>query len=566
MHIRLKKDTAEQIGVKQLEVYGLTELGWRWDWREVDLATLTTKQFTGLYTLLEKHTTLRGVQTALWDMRIWKKAQDDPDQWARDARQMASLLKAYFHKTPGHRIFRQEDDGLWYCYYLNQISYVEKHVTRDYVSPAHVVLELGYEEMGGRKVETLTLYDDDCKKQTPGKIMAAHRITPETPELRAQYVSDSAKYRALYQQVGLQLETWGTGTDDLDGNKDDERSSWYWSTTNSYVLGSQEEPGRAVVDVFFEGEPQKERKQLSINEKFWETKSVIRKDDDDDEPIDDSSDAASDIEIPVHPVLATFDLKRHLRLRVHVSNCEVHAYDKHLAEKLVLRRDLKDLVSVLIEHKSGGFQDIIKGKSGGAVVMLAGPPGTGKTLTAEVYAESEERALYSVQCSQLGTKPDDLEDALLKCFTRCKRWNAVMLLDEADVYIHTRGQSLNQNAIVGVFLRVLEYQDAVLFLTTNRPEDVDDAVASRCVARLVYTVPSPEDQALIWKILAGSSGAKLADKVIVEIVKANPRLSGRDVKNLLKLAMLTSKGAPITAKMVEFVKQFKPTVDQLHTD
>ena len=97
-----------------------------------------------------------------------------------------------------------------------------------------------------------------------------------------------------------------------------------------------------------------------------------------------------------------------------------------------------------------------------------------------------QRPLYSVQCSQLGLEPADLERELLKIFTRAARWNAILLLDEADVYIHRRGSDIQQNAIVGVFLRVLEYYSGVMFLTTNRAELVDDAIASRCLARIDY--------------------------------------------------------------------------------
>jgi len=206
----------------------------------------------------------------------------------------------------------------------------------------------------------------------------------------------------------------------------------------------------------------------------------------------------------------------------------------------------------------------VHGKAGGAVVLLAGPPGTGKTLTAEVYAEAEGRALYSIQCSQLGTDPDELEDELLKVFARSKRWNAVMLLDEADVYVHERGNDLQQNAIVGVFLRVLEYQDSVLFLTTNRPDDVDDAIASRCIARLTYAIPTGPEQKRIWEVLADASGLPDGQLDVAGIVAAHPTLSGRDVKNLLKLARLINPER-IDAETIRFVQQFKPTKGQAAT-
>ena len=40
---------------------------------------------------------------------------------------------------------------------------------------------------------------------------------------------------------------------------------------------------------------------------------------------------------------------------------------------------------------------------------------------------------------------------------RAQRWGAVMLIDEADVYIKRRDDDITMNAVVGVFLRVLEY-------------------------------------------------------------------------------------------------------------
>ena len=148
---------------------------------------------------------------------------------------------------------------------------------------------------------------------------------------------------------------------------------------------------------------------------------------------------------------------------------------------------------------------------------------------------------------------------LLKVFRRARRWNAILILDEADVYVRQRGHNLKQNAIVGVFLRVLEYQGSILFLTTNRPEDVDDAIASRCVARLFYDYPTVEEQKKIWRVLASATKATISDKTIADIGKKNPKLSGRDVKNLLKLSMMVKKGKEIDAATVEFVKQFKPT-------
>jgi AAA+ superfamily predicted ATPase len=239
-----------------------------------------------------------------------------------------------------------------------------------------------------------------------------------------------------------------------------------------------------------------------------------------------------------------------------------YKYRTDLAEKLILPTEVRHLVDLLVSHR-GTFNDIIGGKGGGAIILCAGLPGTGKTLTSEVYSEAMCRPLYSVQCSQLGLSPDELEKQLMIVFARAVRWNAILLLDEADVYVAARGRDLQQNAIVGVFLRVLEYYAGVMFLTTNRADLVDDAIASRCLARIDYRVPTPENQKRIWRTLADSAGVKLDDVEIDKIATKFPELSGRDVKNLLKLGSMVSvaDGTPITESTITFVKQFKPTTD-----
>lgn len=573
MRIKVRKELAELMGLKTLEKFGFTEMSWTHrEAQQCDLALLSSKQLDELEEIATKlhgkHGTTgvaKGVVHIMHNIQVWRRAIKGSDhQKARTALQMASFLKLYLQKVPGHRIYEQNGE-LWLPYYVESIAYHEKVSTRDGVIPAYVSIRLVYEELGGRDKYIITESEPELRGISAPMLLANHDLHIETPEMRATYIHEREKFMDLQPQVGLQLEMMGTGTDDLDGNDDDDHS-WRWTPT-IYALGTAAERSRAVVDVFNE-KPKSENSRedkITVDPMFWDRKSVST-DDDDDDGVDYDDDGRRVVEIPIHPFLAVFDLQRHLRLRVHISNVEVHEYDRHLSDKLVLPEHLKALVSLLIEHRSGGFQDIIKGKSGGAVVLLAGAPGTGKTLTAEVYAEAEGRALYSVQCSQLGVKPEELEAELLKCFMRCGRWNAVMLLDEADVYVHTRGNDLQQNAVVGVFLRVLEYQSAVLFLTTNRADDVDDAIASRCIAKLDYTIPSASDEGKIWAILAESSGVKLSASTIKEIIKAHPALSGRDVKNLLKLAMLQSKGEAITPKSIDFVRQFKPTKDIVPAD
>ena len=68
-----------------------------------------------------------------------------------------------------------------------------------------------------------------------------------------------------------------------------------------------------------------------------------------------------------------------------------------------------------------------------------------------------------------GETADDVESRLEEHFQLAHRWGCILLLDEADVFLEARSKTdLKRNAIVSVFLRLLEFYPGILFLTTNR--------------------------------------------------------------------------------------------------
>jgi hypothetical protein len=59
-----------------------------------------------------------------------------------------------------------------------------------------------------------------------------------------------------------------------------------------------------------------------------------------------------------------------------------------------------------------------------------------------------------------------LQHALIR--RRMTDIDLVLLLDEADVFMQSRdSKSLERNKLVAIFLRLLEYFEGILFLTTN---------------------------------------------------------------------------------------------------
>jgi SpoVK/Ycf46/Vps4 family AAA+-type ATPase len=212
-----------------------------------------------------------------------------------------------------------------------------------------------------------------------------------------------------------------------------------------------------------------------------------------------------------------------------------YEYRPQLKQKLVLPPSQTELIDILTAEMDVLQDDVIKGKGGGTTVLCAGPPGVGKTLTAEIYAEVTGRPLYRVHSGQLGLSVGAMEVALKEALTRAQRWGAVMLIDEADVYIRKRSDDIAANAVVGVFLRVLEYFDGLLFLTTNRIDDIDDAIVSRCIALIRYQSPDQVARERIWHVMAEQFALALSPSLVVTLAATWPRASGRDIKALARL-------------------------------
>jgi hypothetical protein len=577
MELKIIKEIATKIPVHRLRALEIEMKSF--DWHEavvLDLADLTKKQISDFEEDVRKFAiNVRGVKVLLRDIETWKQAVNKPGKLkARTVQHFFAITREYIAHVPGHRLYKKNDvhGEAWLCYYVDQMEFLPEQTGRDGRIPPKTKIDLVWEEFGGRKEKTLYFESEDCRGFTVEEALARLGFYGETAEMRASYIEEAKRFASIIPHIGKQYMAVGIGTDDLDGNNPSQRETWWYSRTNKIHLDKDGQPSRVVIDIFVESDKERDRdSKVNLNLWFWtnfkSARELGREVDEDSEEgrhevtPEDLDVERPEVEIPIHPFCAVFDMKRHLRLMVHVNYLTEYVYDRKCIDKLILPPEVKNLVRMLIEYKGTAFKDIVANKSGGAIILACGPPGTGKTLTAEVFAEAEERPLYSVQASQLGIEPEELEDELMKVLARARRWNAVMLLDEADVYVHKRGNDIAQNAIVGVFLRVLEYHSSILFMTTNRSQDVDDAIASRCMARLTYGYPSAPDQESIWTVLSAGSGINISIHTIREIVAANKKLSGRDVKNLLKLAQLVSsvEGKPITAKSVQYVKQFKPT-------
>src|SRR5450432_3221982 len=79
------------------------------------------------------------------------------------------------------------------------------------------------------------------------------------------------------------------------------------------------------------------------------------------------------------------------------------------------------------------------------------------------------------------------------------QWKALLLLDEADVFVEQRtSNDLVRNGLVSVFLRKLEYCEGIMFLTTNRVSQFDEAILTRIHLMLRYDKLDQAARTTIW--------------------------------------------------------------------
>ncbi|KAF3797109.1 hypothetical protein GCG54_00009079 [Colletotrichum gloeosporioides] len=158
-------------------------------------------------------------------------------------------------------------------------------------------------------------------------------------------------------------------------------------------------------------------------------------------------------------------------------------------EHLVIDADTKELVQAVVTTRLRAEEntDLIRGKGNGLFILLHG------------VAEIARKPLYRVTCGDIGTKAEEVEQYLDTVLVLGKTWGCVVLLDEADVFLEERTlQSLERNALVSVFLRVLEYYDGILILTSNRVGTFDEAFKSRIQLNLRYQNLNEQQRIQIW--------------------------------------------------------------------
>ncbi|EFQ27428.1 ATPase [Colletotrichum graminicola M1.001] len=284
---------------------------------------------------------------------------------------------------------------------------------------------------------------------------------------------------------------------------------------------------------------------------------------------------------------------------VHIKNLQRPKFNENMIGHLVMSEQrLKTLKALsksfarVNKHGEGikdsnWSADFVRGKGNGLIFLLHGKPGVGKTCTAECIAEFTCRPLMVLTSSDVGTDPEQVEYNLTSNFKRAMSWGAVLLIDEADVFMERRTTSdLTRNSLVAGFLRALEFYDGILFLTTNRVGSFDDAFISRIHVQLYYPDFTDDERQRVWKTFIDKLGRERGDTMrmtidakeyIASTRKHGMKWNGREIRNAFQTAVALaeyddekdSEGRIMMTDnhlraVVELSKDFKGYLNDLH--
>lgn len=508
------------------------------------------------------------------EWKILFTGQADTSKPVKKLDLIPAVMKSYFKDSDRKWVFMEDEDGTTNPYFIEEVKYVAAHYVRGggYV-PATTHIDVTAFKQGSKITRKASWRAGVLGKngKTPLELLRKVGMTIESEKAVSRYHEELNRYFSLQMQVGLQMSSQGVGF--TVAKKND-----YWSRVEQVQMVRD---GLATKVVIEEESFDNNESETTVIDTFWKdvkVKDAISKsrngddegdgdgavwvDKGDDNTVDydedDEEENKNRIELPVHPYMLVFDLDQHQYLNIHVRNTLDYQWDKTLGDKLIMDDADKQLIDMLIKQTGQNVEDIVKGKMRGTIVLATGQPGVGKTLTAEVFSEMIEKPLYNVQCSQLGIDIDTIEKNLRGILDRASRWGAILLIDEADVYIRKRGEDIEQNAIVGVFLRLIEYYRGVLFMTTNMGDSIDDAIISRATALVRYKLPTHDLLKQIWRVLGMQYGTVWTGAEREKLATTLPGISGRTVRNLMKLArMLVGPEGKVTVDMIKTVSQYQ---------
>jgi SpoVK/Ycf46/Vps4 family AAA+-type ATPase len=205
------------------------------------------------------------------------------------------------------------------------------------------------------------------------------------------------------------------------------------------------------------------------------------------------------------PVVLGFSISRKCWLEFSLTSVEHVEWNSRAFDRVVLPTHVKQhLQDLIVSHSAAvsllPYNRPTAYRGTGLNIALHGPTGAGKTLAAEGIAEQLKRPLYVINTGELVTDGEFFEQTFIEILDLTSRWNAILLLEDADVFVEARQpHDYHRNAIVSVFLRCMDLHHGTLFLTTRCLEVLDDAFQSRLHLGVDCDTVAAQEREEIWQ-------------------------------------------------------------------
>eukprot|EP00002_Diphylleia_rotans_P030842 TRINITY_DN6380_c0_g1_i1.p1 TRINITY_DN6380_c0_g1~~TRINITY_DN6380_c0_g1_i1.p1 ORF type:complete len:785 (-),score=169.87 TRINITY_DN6380_c0_g1_i1:83-2437(-) len=172
---------------------------------------------------------------------------------------------------------------------------------------------------------------------------------------------------------------------------------------------------------------------------------------------------------------------------------------------IVMDEEKKRLIQAIVEQKDKVFKD--SHNRAACILLFHGKAGVGKSVTAEAVAEHLRLPLFRLSAGELGINPTELRHALEEVLELASAWKAVLLIDDVDVLLESRKEGdIRRNAMKDTFLRLIESFHGIMFLTTNRVTDFDEAFQNRLTVALQFDQLDIFSRERVWHSILQSNG------------------------------------------------------------
>lgn len=183
------------------------------------------------------------------------------------------------------------------------------------------------------------------------------------------------------------------------------------------------------------------------------------------------------------------------------------------------------------------------------MALFHGPPGNGKTMASKMLASVINAPLYRVSCeglleAYLGKSEENIRNVM--------EWlagagEAVVLFDECEALFRKRTDTGGSCAqvivrVMQIFWQALDRWESpqMFLLATNRIQDIDEALLSRCEVKLEFVGPTADQAMLVleyWAETLHEHGAEEWAPVLRKKIKKRTPESFRELWQMISMSV-----------------------------